>query len=71
MNLGSAGLTAQCHLVFPLLVILHKLWGGQSWPQPPFWAALADMQRGAGREEPAGKPAAGKIARPTIYPGNA
>jgi len=24
------------------------------------------MQRGAGSEEPAGKPAAGKIARPTI-----
>jgi len=30
------GCTAQCHLVSQMLVALHELWGGQSWPQPPF-----------------------------------
>jgi hypothetical protein len=32
----GAGDLAQCHLLCLRSAILHKLWGGQSCPQPPF-----------------------------------
>jgi hypothetical protein len=40
VSVPLAAVDAGCHL-FPILAMLHKLWGGQSWPQSAFGAARA------------------------------
>ena len=61
---GQAGCGQDCPmpLSFRVMEFCTKLWGGQSWPQPPFRRPKRSQT-----VEEAEKPAAAMIGRPTIY----